>query len=76
MNGERWGAATGAAMLWRPGPDFGPNWPEVERLVLYSRSQKRGQKNTFAGKRPKGVEQKMGAIAAHNCYDSFEIMED
>jgi len=29
MNGERRGAATGAAMLWRPGPDFGPSWPEV-----------------------------------------------
>jgi len=29
MNGEGRGAATGAAMLRRPGPDFGPTWPEV-----------------------------------------------
>jgi len=29
MNGERRGATTGAAMLRRPGPDFGPTWPEV-----------------------------------------------
>jgi len=28
MNGERRGAATGAAEHW-PGPDFGPSWPEV-----------------------------------------------
>ena len=35
MNGERRGAATGAAEHW-PGPDFGPSWPEVAaRLIQY-----------------------------------------
>jgi len=35
MNGERWGAATGAAEH-RPGSDFGPTWPEVlARLTQY-----------------------------------------
>jgi len=29
MNGERRGTATGAVMVFRPGPDFGPSWPEV-----------------------------------------------
>jgi len=28
MNGERRGTATGAVPC-RPGPDFGPHWPEV-----------------------------------------------
>jgi len=28
MNGERRGTTTGAAEH-RPGPDFGPSWPEV-----------------------------------------------
>jgi len=36
MNGERRGTATGAAVLRRPGPDFGPSWPEVAaRLIQY-----------------------------------------
>jgi len=56
MNGEGRGTTAGAAMLWWPGPDFGPSWPEVKRLAPYVRSQKRGQKNTFEGKPPKGVE--------------------
>ena len=35
MNGERRGAATGATEH-RPGPDFGPSWPEVAaRLIQY-----------------------------------------
>lgn len=77
MNGGGRGAATGAAMLWRPGADFGPSWPEVASgLVRQKGGQKRAQKNTFTGKSLKGVEQKMGAIAAHNCYYSFEIMEN
>jgi len=28
MNRERWGTAT-RAIPYRPGPDFGPTWPEV-----------------------------------------------
>jgi len=34
MNGERRGTATGAAMLRRPGPDFGPTWPEVTNYFV------------------------------------------
>ena len=76
MNGVRRGATTGAAMLWRPGADFGPTWPEVERLVLQNRSQKIKQKNTFAGKYPKGVEWKMGALSAHDFYKYIEVAKN
>jgi len=39
MNGERRGAATGAAEH-RPGPDFGPTWPEVaKRLIQYKNAR-------------------------------------
>ena len=47
------------------GSDFGPSWPEVTKLVPYVVSEKRVQKNTFTQISAKGIEQKMGAIAAH-----------
>jgi len=43
MSGEGREAATGAAEVQRPGADFGPCWPEV-------------QKDTYMRKSAKGVE--------------------
>ncbi|MGW8113960.1 hypothetical protein ACVS9P_02040 [Caproicibacterium sp. NSD3] len=62
MNGEWRGATTGAAMLWRPCPDFGPNWPEVAQLLI---SKARKPKDTYSRKSSNGVVWKMGAVAAH-----------
>jgi len=45
MNGARRVTATGAAMFPRPGGDFGPDWPEVTRLVLYVETKKHLLKN-------------------------------